>query len=127
MLSMTARTFLYATILVLAVFVLIATFVLGNGGGSSSEAEMTVSIHDLATFTDQYRGERVTTEGVLRRYDEPSEHFVVEDGGLRVAISSAASEALRPLEGRRVTVTGRFDVELGTGRYIEVERVTPAR
>ena len=127
MLSMTARFFVYAAILVLAVFVLTATFVLGNGGSSSSEAEMTVSIHDLATFSEQYRGQRVTTEGVLRRYDEPDEHFALEDGELRVAVSSPAVEALRPLEGQHVSVTGRFDFKLGTGRYIEAERVTPTR
>jgi len=121
-----ARLALYLTILVLALFVLTSAFVLRHGGGAS-EAIRRVSVHDLATATEQYVGERVTTVGVLRQLQEPEEHFVVEAGEMRVAIIGYDREALLELEGQTVTVTGRFDFKEGTGRLIQADSVTPAR
>ena len=99
--------------------------VLRHGGGSS-EAVTQVSLHDLASATERYLGERVTTVGLLRRLQEPEEHFVVEEEELRVAIIGYDREALLELEGQTVTVTGRFDFKEGTGRLIQADSVTPA-
>ena len=120
------RLFLYAVILSLAIFVLTAAFVFRHGGGPS-EAVMQVNVHDLATASELYRGERVTTVGILRRLEEPDEHFVLEADELQVAVTGHDRGALLELEGRRVTVTGRFDIKQGTGRLIRADTVKPAR
>lgn len=117
------RPALYVVIVALAVFVLGAAFVLQTGGGSSQTA-VSVSVHDLSTAPAAYDGERVSTSGVLRLAREPEEQFLVTAGGLGILVLDYNEDALRPLDGRDVTVTGRFGYNEHEGVYIEADSVT---
>ena len=118
------RFLVYACILVLAVFVLAAAFLLRTGGESLSAA-MPVSVHDLSVAPQAHAEERVATTGVLRFLHEPDDHFVVTADGLGVIVRGYAEEALRALDGQ--TVTGRFGFDAETGTYIDAESVTAAQ
>jgi hypothetical protein len=120
------RTALYAVIVVLTVFVLSAAFILKSGGGSS-QAALSVSVHDLSTAPDAHSGERVTTTGVLRLALEPREQYLVTADGLGVLILGYDEDALRELDGRTVTVIGRFGHNERDGVYIEADSVTEIR
>ena len=119
------RFLVYACILVLAVFVLAAAFLLQAGGEPSAEA-MQVSVHDLSVAPQAHADERVATTGVLRFLHEPDDHFVVTADGLGVIVRGYDEAALRALDGQTVTVTGRFGFDAETGTYIDAESVTPA-
>ena len=119
------RFLVYACILVLAVFVLAAAFLLQTGGKSSSGA-MAVSVHDLSVAPQAHAEERVTTTGVLRFLHEPDDHFIVTADGLGVIVRDYDEGALRALDGRAVTVTGRFGFDAETGTYIDAENVAAA-
>jgi len=119
------RFLIYLCILLLAVFVLAAAFLLRTGGESSSAA-MPVSVHDLSVAPQAHAEERVVTIGVLRLSHEPNDHFLVTEEGLGVIVRSYNAAALRALDGQRVTVTGRFGFDGETGTYIDAERVTAA-
>lgn len=118
------RTIVYGLILVLSVFLLSSLLILKSGGGRT-EAVSQVSIHELSAASEIYAGERVTTSGVLRSIASGSQEFFLEAEGLRVAVRGYDEETLAKLEGRRVTIRGRFDFEEKTGRLIEAESVTP--
>jgi len=120
------RFLIYLCILVLAVFVLAAAFLLQAGGGTSSAA-MPVSVHDLSVAPQAHAEERVATTGVLRLLHEPTDHFVVTADGLGVIVRGYDEEALRALDGQAVTVTGRFGFDRENGTYIDAESVTAGR
>ena len=120
------RFLIYLCILVLAVFVLAAAFLLQTGGGTSSAA-MPVSVHDLSVAPQAHVYERVVATGVLRLIHEPNDHFLVTEEGLGVIVRGYDEAALRALDGRTVTVTGRFGFDGETGTYIDAESVTPAQ
>jgi len=120
------RLLIYLCILVLAVFVLSAAFLLQTGGGTSSAA-MPVSVHDLSVAPRDHAEERVATTGVLRFLHEPGDHFVVTADGLGVIVRGYDEQALRALDGQTVTVTGRFGFDKETGTYIDAESVTAAQ
>jgi hypothetical protein len=119
------RFLIYLCILVLAVFVLAAAFLLQTGGESSSAA-MPVSVHDLSVAPQAHDDERVVATGVLRLIHEPGDHFVVTADGLAVIVRGYDAAVLQALDGQRVTVTGRFGFDGETGTYIDAERVTAA-
>ena len=119
------RTLIYLSILVLAVFVLAAAFLLQTGGQSSSAA-MPVSVHDLSVAPQAHDDERVVATGVLRLIHEPNDHFLVTEVGLGVIVRGYDEEVLRTLDGQTVTVTGRFGFSAETGTYIDAESVTAA-
>ena len=119
------RTLIYLCILILAVFVMAAAFLLQTGGGSSSAA-MPVSVHDLSVAPQAHDDERVVATGVLRLIHEPNDHFLVTAGGLGVIVRGFDEDVLRALDGQTVTVTGRFGYGAETGTYIDAESVTAA-
>ena len=119
------RFLIYLCILVLAVFVLAAAFLLQTGGESSSAA-MPVSVHDLSVAPQAHDDERVVATGVLRLLHEPDDHFVVTADGLGVIVRGYDEAVLRALDGQTVTVTGRFGFDEETGTYIDAESVTAA-
>ena len=122
------RTLLYACILVLAVFVLAAAFLLQTGGESlSSPAAVKVSVHDLSVAPQAHAAERIVTTGILRLVHEPNDHFLVTADGLGVIVRGHDAAILRALDGKAVTVTGRFGYDPDTGTYIDAESVTPAQ
>ena len=115
------RFLVYACILVLAVFVLAAAFLLQASGKSSSGA-MPISVHDLSVAPQAHAEERVATTGVLRFLHEPDDHFVVTADGLGVIVRFDEA-TLRPLDGLTVRVTGRFGYDADTGTYIDAQSV----
>ena len=117
------RFLIYLCILVLAVFVLTAAFLLQSGGGTSSAA-MPVSVHDLSVAPQAHDDERVVATGVLRLIHEPNDHFLVTEEGLGVIVRGYDDDVLRALDGQTVTVTGRFGYDADTGTYIDAESVT---
>ena len=119
------RFLIYLCILVLAVFVLAAAFLLQTGGGTSSAA-MPVSVHDLSVAPQAHDDERVVATGVLRLIHEPNDHFLVTEEGLGVIVRGYDEDVLRTLDGQTVTVTGRFGFSAETGTYIDAESVTAA-
>jgi len=119
------RFLIYLSILVLAVFVLTAGFLLQTGGESLSVAAP-VSVHDLSVAPQAHVGERIVTTGVLRLVHEPDDHFLVTEEGLGVIVRGHDDEALRALDGQTVTVTGRFGYDADTGTYIDAEIVARA-
>ena len=121
------RTLIYLSILVLAVFVLAAAFLLQTGGESlSSPAAVPVSVHDLSVSPEAHDDERVVTTGVLLLVHEPDDHFLVTADGLGVIVRGYDEAALRALDGQAVTVTGRFGFDEKTGTYIDAESVAAA-
>ena len=121
------RFVIYLCILVLAVFVLAAAFLLQIGGESSSSAAMPVSVHDLSVAPQSHAAERVVTMGVLRLLHEPADHFLVTAEGLGVIVRGHDEAALLALDGQAVTVTGRFGYDAKTGTYIDAESVRADR
>jgi len=121
------RALIYLSILVLAVFVLAAAFLLQTGDESlSSPAAVPVSVHDLSVAPQAHAAERVVTTGVLRLIHEPDDHFLVTADGLGVIVRGHDEAVLRALDGQAVTVTGRFGFDEKTGTYIDAESVTAA-
>lgn len=114
------RFLMYATITLLAVFVLSATFVLDHGGGSTA-AVVEVSVHDLLMTPERFRGDEVTTEGVLR-FDSTTDGYLITADGQGIIVRFAEPE-LQLLRDQAVKVTGRFDYERDTGVYLEANVV----
>ncbi len=94
--------------------------------GCGGEPEPTrLELVDLARFTEQYDGERVSTTGHVRSYPDP-EHYWLEDGDLnRVAVHP--DSAVKALVGERVRVVGRFRYARDKGRAIEADEVEVLR
>jgi len=118
------RTLIYTAIAGLAAFIVLL-FVVFELDGGSSEAAMRISVHDLSTAPEAHADAQVVTIGILRRVLEPQEHFLVTASGLGILIRGYDPSALRPLDGRSVTVAGRFGYNGSEGTYIEAESVAP--
>lgn len=115
------RTLMYLVIGALGVLVLSATFILDHGGGSTA-AVSEVSVHDLMMAPERYRGDEVTTEGVLK-FDSATDGYLVTAEGQGIIVRFAEVE-LRLLRDQAVSITGRFDYERDVGVYIEANVVT---
>lgn len=101
--------------LALVVFLL----VLAGCGGEPTPTRLELA--DLARFTEQYNGERVSTTGHVRSHPDP-EHYWLEDEDLnRVAVHP--DRAVKALVGARVRVVGRFRYSQEQGRAIEADEV----
>jgi len=118
------RFFMYATIGALAFFVLSATFVIESGGGFTA-AVSPVSVHNLRTSPENYRGRHITTEGTLRFTQETARFALVDDENQAVVILKYDSEQLRALQDQKVSVAGRFGFDAELGIYIEADIVSP--
>jgi len=119
-----ARVITYLVIASLGLFVLATTFVLDHGGGAATPAGVFghVTVHDLSLVPETYRGKTVVTEGTLGYSPDTTQHQVVDED-LAVVILGYDALALRSLEGQRVSVTGRFDFDPGTGIFIDADVV----
>ena len=119
---MIARTITYAVLAVLTIFVLTTSFLLDRGGSGATPGEETVSVHDLSSNPEVYRGETVTTIGTLGLSGDTTQYQLVDEA-LAIVINGYELEALRSLSGQRVSVTGRFDFADGTGIFIEADTI----
>ncbi len=118
------RFFVYSLILVLAAFVLTTSFIL-KGGGDPSAAVMQVSVHDLSVAPQAHAQELVTTRGVLRLVQEPTEHFLITADGLAIIVRGYDIRELRKLVEQNVVVIGRFGFDAVNGTYIKADSITP--
>ena len=119
---MLGRILLYTIIALLGVFVLGSTFALEHGGGYTS-TRPAISVHDLRSLPDDYRGKTVTTEGTLRYLPELSRYEVVDADEQSVVVQDYDEAVLQGMVGRTVIVTGRFDVGEEQGIYIDIESI----
>lgn len=110
------RLVLYTVIAALALFLLGTSLLLDHGGGFTAAAAE-VSVHDLLTMPERYRGRDVTTEGVLKA-DLASGGYILTADGLGVIIRYN-KPGLAALNDVAVRVTGRFDWERDVGVYIQ--------
>lgn len=91
-------------------------------GCQGETAPTRLELGDLARFSEQYDGERVSTAGHVRTHPDP-EHYWLEDEDLnRVAVHP--DSAVKSLVGERVRIVGRFRFSRDAGRSIEAEEVT---
>ncbi len=82
-----------------------------------------VSLVTLTSDQDAYRGAVVTTRGTVRRFIDPSgPYFVIEDPD-RNRVEVLPTSSVAPYVGRRVEVTGTYDVDQSVGRFIRTDRV----
>ncbi|MCG5513523.1 hypothetical protein [Ectothiorhodospira shaposhnikovii] len=83
----------------------------------------TVPLMMLVNQPANHDGRLITTEGTVRRVEEPL-HYWIEDAQLRrVAIQPDA--LIAPYLGRAVRVTGRFSHAPDQGRRLQAEHVIP--
>lgn len=104
-----------------ALLIAAATLACGGCGGDPE-----VSLKELAQSQQAYAGQRVVTRGVVRHERDPdgSDYFVLADPrGTLVGLQPAG--LARPFEGRKVQVSGLFDIRPGFGRVIDIDGITP--
>jgi len=99
-----------------------AALVCAGCGGSAQ-----VSLEQLAESQQTYAGRRVLTRGIVRHERDPdgSDYFVLSDARGRIVGLEPAASARR-YEGRRVQVTGLFEIQPGFGRVIHIAAIAPA-
>ena len=81
-----------------------------------------LELADLARFSEQYDGERVSTAGHVRTHPDP-EHYWLEDEDLNRVVVHPDS-AVKSLVGERVRIVGPFRFSRDKGRSIKAEEVT---
>ena len=119
------RTLMYGTIVLLAVFVLLATFILEHGGESIASVQH-VTIRDVNNSPAQFEGLAVTTQGTLS-FSEEHEHYQLVDGeGFALLIREYDGDI--PLQGllnAEVRVSGEFHSNAELGVYIDAHFAGP--
>lgn len=97
----------------------VCLLLLAGCGGEPTATQL--ELVDLARFSEQYDGERVSTIGHVRSHPDP-EHYWLEDDDLnRVAVHP--DSAVQSLVGERVRVVGRFRFSREKGRAIAADNV----
>lgn len=123
---MIGRWLMYGTLLLLALFVLSATFLLDHGGKSIASVDE-VSVHDLSSIPPRYVGAHITTTGVLSYSEEHDRYQITGEANTAVVIREYRGHRdLQTLVGRDVRVNGVFGFEDGFGVFIDADTVEPA-
>jgi hypothetical protein len=113
------RTLMYGTIVLLAVFVLSATFVLEHGGDSIASVQQ-VSARDLNTNPATFEGTPITTQGTLSFSEEHQLYQIVDPDGYAVVIREYTGDIpLQGLLGDEVRVSGEIGADSELGVYID--------
>lgn len=94
-----------------------AALLLGCGGGDDGPPSE-VALVDLVVDQDTHEGELVTTQGVVRTFDEPRHYWIEDDDQNRVEL--VPQDRVSSHLGDRIEVTGRFTFRDDEGRRIEV-------
>lgn len=108
-----------------------ASFALLIAAGALASAGCTrntnVTVGQLAESQQAYIGKHVLTLGVVRNERDPdgSTYFVLAGPHGALVGLEPAGMAHR-FEGRRVQVSGLFDVQPGFGRVIHIANIAPA-
>jgi hypothetical protein len=90
-------------------------------GCDAGERPVDVTLEQLVTEQERFEGARVSTEGTVRRYDDPLHYWIEDATPHRVEVEPHGP--FEDLVGQRVIVRGRFRFVEGQGRVIEVEDV----
>lgn len=88
-----------------------------------------VTVQELQTAPDAYRGRTVTTRGVVRIFDAgaPDAYAVLEDAGQeRVGLRGLPLARLAAWRGAVVRVTGVVHFDPAFGLYLQVMHLVPA-
>ena len=86
-----------------------------------------VSLEQLAGDQERYLNQEIVTSGVVVRQRDSrrrSYYVLTDSAGNMVAVIPKRDAA--PYRGRRVTVTGVFELDLKTGRVLRFQRIRPA-
>jgi hypothetical protein len=100
---------------------LVATVLVVAGCGVGTDTPVSATLADLTTDTDRYEGRIVTTQGVVRTFDQPR-HYWIEDVDLH-RVELVPQEAVAEHLGLEIRVTGRFTFRDDEGRRIVVEEL----
>lgn len=90
-------------------------------GCSGNTTPQPVPLMALHAQPSSFHGETVTTEGVVRRFEDPLHYWIEDDQVRRVAV--VPGEAVAEHLGQRVRLTGRFTHDAERGRRLQVEQV----
>jgi hypothetical protein len=119
------RTLMYGTIVLLAVFVLLSTFILDHGGKSIASVQH-VTIRDITTSPAQFEGVPVTTQGTLSFSEEHDHYQLVDPEGIAVLIREYDGDIpLQGILGQEVRVSGEFGSDAELGAYIDAHFAGP--
>lgn len=120
------RLLMYATLVVLALFVAATYLVLDHGGGTIAQVQ-DVTVHNLTSGSATYDGQPVTTSGTLQLSDDGKWEISENDANFPVEVRNFEDESLlQSLEGRRVKVHGIFGIEPDGPVYINADTVHAA-
>lgn len=87
--------------------------------GPNTDVPRTVTLADLVADQDRHEGSLITTDGIVRTYDEPL-HYWIEDAAQH-RVELFPHERVEVLVGHRVRVTGRFTFDDDRGRAIDID------
>ncbi|GGX80791.1 hypothetical protein GCM10007160_04990 [Litchfieldella qijiaojingensis] len=88
---------------------------------SSDDRVSPVPLPVLASQPAAYDGDRVSTQGVVRHFEDPL-HYWIEDEDLH-RVEIFPHDVIAPHLGREVRVVGRFRFSTTEGRRLELESV----
>jgi hypothetical protein len=128
------RALMYAALAVLAVLVLSSFVVLKHGDAGLAQPKSS-SVHELTTNSASFKGDPVTTTGILQYDSSRGLYVIIDDSGqgenFAIVVRPEKETPLPLLVGKHVKVSGDFDYEPVTGPFIEKayvseESATPA-
>ncbi|MBK1690680.1 hypothetical protein CKO33_00640 [Ectothiorhodospira mobilis] len=90
-------------------------------GCSGNTTPQPVPLMALHAQPSSFHGETVTTEGVVRRFEDPL-HYWIEDAQLR-RVAVVPKDAVANHLGQRVRITGQFTHDAEQGRRLRPEQV----
>ncbi|MBD3895114.1 glucose-inhibited division protein B [Halomonas sp. ML-15] len=91
-------------------------------GGCGGDGKREVPLYVLASEGSAYDGQRVVTQGVVRRFDDPL-HYWIEDQDLN-RVELFPHEAVADHLGQQVRVSGTFRLGESGGRRMTVAGLT---
>ncbi|MEK7248182.1 MAG: hypothetical protein AAB092_06880 [Chloroflexota bacterium] len=117
------RFLMYATIVLLAVFVL-SSFTLLKHGNEGLGLVKTLSANNLATDPRLYEGATIAVDGTLVYNDQLSRYELTDETATTpTPIEGLSDVILSPMVGKRVRVNGKFAVSTGGDRLIEADTI----
>ncbi len=108
--------------LVVAALMVTALMVL-TACGLVTTGPRAVTLAELAADQDRYDGTVVSTEGVVRSFDDPLHYWIEDEDVNRVEL--VPHDEVAPLLGEEVRVVGEFTFDRDQGRLITVDRIEP--
>jgi hypothetical protein len=102
----------------IAAGMVVATLALG---GCRGDRPVAVTLEELATQHERFDGATVSTQGTVRRFDDPLHYWIEDPFPHRVELEP--HDLVESRVGQHVRVRGVFRFIEGQGRVIEVQEV----